>query len=143
MHAGGRKNLISIVWCLGNDFLCILPTLEGWVYRVSYTWASMGYTSHMGHSHIYTLTPPAVWTTGAAVYKTGQQRKTHTQGPPQPQLATGYVEAGPELREGRGRKTLGEDVSELGGGRYMENPNIANSHRSRTKCKSISTCFVR
>jgi hypothetical protein len=30
--------------------------------------------------------------------------------------------------EGRGRKTLGEDVSELGGGRYMENPNISNSH---------------
>jgi hypothetical protein len=41
---------------LGNDFLCIFPTLEGWVYRVSYTWASMGYTGHMGHSHIYTLT---------------------------------------------------------------------------------------
>jgi hypothetical protein len=89
-------------------------------------WAVQG---HMGHSHIYTLTPPAVWTTGAAVYKTGQQRKKpHTQPPLQPQLATGDVEAGPELREGRGRKTLGEDVSELGGGRYMENPNISNSH---------------
>jgi hypothetical protein len=83
----------------------------------------------MGHSHIYTLTPPAVWTTGAAVYKTVQQRKKLIhKGPPQPQLATGYVEAGPELREGGGRKTLGEDVSKLGGGRYMENPNIANSH---------------
>jgi hypothetical protein len=35
-------------------------------------WAVQG---HMGHSHIYTLTPPAVWTTGATVYKTGQQRK--------------------------------------------------------------------
>jgi hypothetical protein len=45
-----------LIPCLGNDFLCILPTLEGWVYRVSYTWASMGYTGHMGHSHIYTLT---------------------------------------------------------------------------------------
>jgi hypothetical protein len=83
----------------------------------------------MGHSHIYTLTPPTVWTTGAAVYKTDQQRKKLThKAPPQPQLATGYVEAGPELREGRGRKTLGEDVSELGGGRYMENPNISDSH---------------
>jgi hypothetical protein len=63
------------------------------------------------------------------VYKTGQQRKKliHKRAP-QPQLATGYVEAGPELREGRGRKVLGEDVSELGGGQYMENPNIANSH---------------
>jgi hypothetical protein len=36
--------------------MCILPTLEGWVYRVSYTWASMGYTGHMGHSHIYAYT---------------------------------------------------------------------------------------
>jgi hypothetical protein len=80
-------------------------------------------------THTYTLTPPAVWTTGVAVYKTGQQRKKVThKAPPQPQLATGYVEAGPELREGRGRKALGEDVSELGGGRYMENPNISNSH---------------
>jgi hypothetical protein len=72
------------------------------------------YTGHMGHSHIYTLTPPplAVWTTGAAVYKTGQQRKKLTHKvPPQPQLDTGYVEAGSELQEGRGRKTLGEDVS--------------------------------
>jgi hypothetical protein len=70
--------------------------------------------SHMGHSHIYTLTP-AVWTTGAAVYKTGQQKKKfrHKPPPPLPQVANGYAEAGPELREGRGRKTLGEDVSEL------------------------------
>jgi hypothetical protein len=36
------------------------------------------YTGHMGHSHIYTLTPPTVWTTNAAVYKTGQQRKKLT-----------------------------------------------------------------
>jgi hypothetical protein len=38
-------------------------------------WAVQGY---MGHSYIYTLTPPAVWTIGAAVYKTGQQRKKLT-----------------------------------------------------------------
>jgi hypothetical protein len=104
----------------------------------------MGCTQAMGHSHIYTNTP-AVWTTDAAVYKTGQQRKkeTHTHGPPQPQLATGYVEAGPELREGPGRKTLGEDVSKLGGGRDMENRTSPIATWSRTKCKSISTCFAR
>ena len=42
-------------------------------------------------------------------------------------LHTGYVEAGVKLRESRGGKTLGEDVSKLGGGRDMENPNIADS----------------
>ena len=55
--------------------------------------------------------------------------RKYTQGkypPPQPQLATGYVEAGAELREGRGMKALGEDVGKLGGGRDMENPNIAD-----------------
>jgi hypothetical protein len=36
------------------------------------------YGGHMGHSHIYTLTPSAVWTTDAAVYKTIQQRKKLT-----------------------------------------------------------------
>ena len=46
--------------------------------------------------------------------------------PAQPQLATGYVEAGAKLRESRRGKTLGEDVSKLGGGRDMENPNIAD-----------------
>ena len=46
--------------------------------------------------------------------------------PPQPQLATGYVEAGAKLREGRGGQSLGEDVSKLGGGRDMEYPNIAD-----------------
>jgi hypothetical protein len=98
----------------------------------------------MGHSHIYTLTPPAVWATSAAVYKTGQQRKKLIhKSPPQPQLATGYVEAGPELREGRGRKALGEDVSELGGGGTWRTRTSPIATRSRTKCKSISTCFVR
>jgi hypothetical protein len=50
--------------------------------------------------------PPAVWTTGAAVFKTGQEESTNSvqraNTPPQPQLATGYVEAGSKLREGRG-----------------------------------------
>ena len=46
--------------------------------------------------------------------------------PPQPQLATGYVEAGSKLREGRGGQPLGEDVSKLGGSRDMEYPNITD-----------------
>jgi hypothetical protein len=46
--------------------------------------------------------------------------------PPQPQLATSYVEAGSKLREGRGGQPLGEDVSKLGGSRDMEDPNIAD-----------------
>ena len=48
--------------------------------------------------------------------------------PTQTQLATGDVEAGAELGEGRGREALGEDVSELGGGRDIEDPNIADSN---------------
>ena len=44
--------------------------------------------------------------------------------PLQPQLATGYVEAGSKLREGRGGQSLGE--SKLGGSRDMEYPNIAD-----------------
>ena len=46
--------------------------------------------------------------------------------PPQPQLATCYVEAGAKLREGRGGWSFGEDVSKLGGSRDMEYPNIAD-----------------
>ena len=46
--------------------------------------------------------------------------------PLQPQLATGYVEAGAKLQERRGGKTLGEDVGKLGGSRDMEYPNIAD-----------------
>jgi len=55
-------------------------------------------------------------------------KRKYTQGkyPPQPQLATGYVEAGAKLREGRGGQSLGEDVSKLGGSRDMEYPNIAD-----------------
>jgi hypothetical protein len=113
--------------------LSISPTLEGWVYRVSYTWASIGlYTGHKGHSDIYTLTAPppphSLDYRRSGVQDWPTKKETHTQGPPQPQVTTGYVETGPELREGRGRKTLGEDVSELEGDRYMENPNISDSH---------------
>ena len=55
-------------------------------------------------------------------------KKAHTgQTPPQPQLATCYVEAGEKFRESRGGETHGEDVSKLGGGRDMEDPNIGDS----------------
>ena len=80
-----------------------------------YTWA-----------HIYTNTPPAVWTTDAAVFKTGQEERTKGKYPLQAQLATGYVEAGAKLWEGRGWQSLGEDVSKLGVSRDMEYPNIAD-----------------
>jgi hypothetical protein len=41
-------------------------------------------------------------------------------------LATADVEAGPELGEGRGGETIAEDISKLGGGRDVENPNGAD-----------------
>ena len=63
--------------------------------------------------------------------------------PPQPQLATGYVEAGVKLREGRGGQSFGEDVSKLGGSWDMEYPNIADGDYVAHVCRSISTCFVR
>ena len=60
---------------------------------------------------------------------TRREYKESTKGkyPLQPQLATGYVEAGSKLREGRRGQPLGEDVSKLGGSRDMEYPNIADS----------------
>ena len=64
------------------------------------------------------------------MFKTGQEESTNrvqrANTPPQPQLATGYVEVGAKLREGRGGQSLGEDVSKLGGSRDMEYPNIAD-----------------
>ena len=56
-----------------------------------------------------------------------KEKRYNTRAPPQTQLATGDVEAGTELGEGRGRETLGEDVGELGGDRDVEDPNIADS----------------
>jgi hypothetical protein len=76
--------------------------------------------------------PPAVWTTAAAEFKTGQERKQvsaqHTQDPPQPQLATGDVEAGAKLGEGRGREAFGEDVRKLWGGRDVKYSDVADGH---------------
>ena len=99
-----------------------------------YTWA-----------HIYTNTPPQselpaqrclrldnekANTPPAAVFNTGQEESTNRvqkgKYPPQPQLATGYVETGAKLREDRVGQSLGEDVSKLGGSRDMEYPNIAD-----------------
>jgi hypothetical protein len=44
------------------------------------------------------------------------------------QLATGDVEARAKLGEGQGREALGEDVSELGGGRYVKDPHLADGN---------------
>ena len=84
------------------------------------------------------LNTPAIWATDTYTNtprslnyrRSGVQdwttKKAHTRIPPQPQLATCYIEAGAKLRESRGGETLGEDVGKLGGGRDMEYPNIAD-----------------
>ena len=105
----------------------------------SYIWASI----HMGS--IYTNTPPQSELPAQRCSRL-DNKKANT--PPQseqptqrysrldkmrvqrantrPPLATGYVEAGSKLREGRGGQSLGEDVSKLEGSRDMEYPNIAD-----------------
>ena len=45
---------------------------------------------------------------------------------PQAQLATGDIETGAKLGEGRGQEALREDVSKLRGGQDMEDPNIVD-----------------
>jgi hypothetical protein len=83
----------------------------------------------MGLLILILLTPPAIWTTVAAESNrldTKTRKEVQHTNPPQTQLATGDVEARAELGEGRGRKTLGEDVGELGGGRDVEDANIAD-----------------
>ena len=86
-------------------------------------------------AYIYTNTPPqsklpAQQCSRLDNWRSGVQDWTRREYkgliPPQPQLATGYVEAGSKLREGRGGQSLGEDVSKLGGSRDMEYPNIAD-----------------
>jgi hypothetical protein len=37
----------------GNNLVSIPPTVEGWVYRVSYTWPSMGCTEAIWATHTY------------------------------------------------------------------------------------------
>jgi len=82
-----------------------LMGLTTWANTQTYTWAN---------TQTYTQSElPA-----PRSLQTGHEKKNNTQhtSPPQTQLATGDVEAGAELGEGRGRETLGEDVGELGGG---------------------------
>jgi len=81
------------------------------------TWACITHTPTPPCSLNYRRSGVADWT----------RKESHTRAPPQTQLATSDVEAGAELGEGRGREALGEDVGELGGGRDMEDPNIADS----------------
>src|SRR6185312_3076729 len=73
-------------------------------------------------------TPPQSEQPGQRCSRLDKKRvqRANTPHPPQPQLATGYVEVGAKLREGRGGQPLGEDVSKLGGSRDMEYPNIAD-----------------
>jgi hypothetical protein len=104
------------------------------LYGPLYTWAQ--YTPTPPRSLNYRRSGVQDWATRkltppAAVFKTGQEESTNrvqraNTPPPQPQLATGYVEAGSKLQEGQGGQPLGEDVSKLGGSRDMEDPNIAN-----------------
>jgi hypothetical protein len=73
-----------------------------------------------------TLTPPrSLDVRRSGVHRLDSKRRStsHNRIPPQTQLATTDVEAGAKLGEGRGRKTLGEDVGKLGGGRDVEDPN--------------------
>jgi hypothetical protein len=78
---------------------------------------------HMGLT-IYSNTPRSLNFRRNGVYRLDSKRSTsHNRSPPQTQLATTNVEAGAKLGEGRGRKTLGEDVGKLGGGRDVEDPN--------------------
>jgi len=86
----------------------------------------------VGHkaTHTYTNSPPPPQSELPAqrCSRLDNKESTHRANTPlQPQLATCYVEAGAKLRESRGGETLGEDVSKLGGGRDMEDPNIADS----------------
>jgi hypothetical protein len=81
-----------------------------------------------GPNHIYSNTPRSLNIRRSGVYRLEPKRRStsHTRIPPQTQLATTDVEAGAKLDEGRGRKTLGEDVGKLGGGRDVEDPNITD-----------------
>ena len=80
-----------------------------------YTWA-----------HIYTNTPRSLNYRCSGVQDWTRRKYKGQISPPQPQLAGCYVEAGAKLRENRGGETLGEDVGKLGGGRDMEDSNIAD-----------------
>jgi hypothetical protein len=68
----------------------------------------------MGLILLYSNTPPQSELPAqrsSRLYK--KEERTHMS-PPQTQLATGDVEAGAKLGEGRGREAFGEDFGELG-----------------------------
>jgi len=82
----------------------------------------------MGLTHIHQY-PPQSELPAQRSSRLENKKSTHRDDtPPQPQLATCYVEAGAKLRESRGGETLGEGVGKLRGGRDMEDPNIADSN---------------
>jgi len=82
----------------------------------------------MGLLLIYSSTPSQSELPAQRSYRLDiMKRSTHTS-PPQTQLATGDVEAGAEVGEGRRREALGEDVGELGGGRYVKDPHLADGN---------------
>ena len=85
----------------------------------------LSYMGFMGLIHTYSNTLPQSEPLAQRSYRLDAKRSTHTS-PPQTQLATGDVEVGAKLGEGRGREALGEDVGKLGGGRDVEDPNIAD-----------------
>ena len=107
--------------------LVLLQTLEGWVYKDPIHGPLYG-PLYMGS--IYSNTPPQSEQPTQRCSRLDKMRvqveHKRANTPPQPQLATGYVEAGSKLREGRRGQPLREDVSKLGGSRDMEYPNIAD-----------------
>jgi hypothetical protein len=86
------KTIVSMLINVWGIISCVfLKPWRGWVNSVSYTWASTGCTRPYGPlTHIYNNPPPhAGWAIGAAVYKTGQERKKVTHKPPPPSPPTG------------------------------------------------------
>uniref|UniRef100_J3MVR8 Uncharacterized protein n=1 Tax=Oryza brachyantha TaxID=4533 RepID=J3MVR8_ORYBR len=80
---------------------------------------------YMGHTN----TPRSLNLPAQRSSRLDKKERTHKNTPhPQSQLAIGDVETGAKLREGRQGETHGEDVSQLGGSRDMENSNVADSN---------------
>jgi hypothetical protein len=81
----------------------------------------------MGLIYIYSNTPRSLNYRRSGV-RLNTIKRIHIRAPPQTQLATGDVEAGAEVGEGRRREALGEDVCELGGSRYVKDPHLADGN---------------
>ena len=132
IHHSSFKDIILIVNIGENNCLVLLQTLDEWVYidlymgllMGHYTWAQ--YTPTPPRSLNYRRSGVQDWTTRKLTpppqselptqrcSRLDKKRVQRANTPPQPQLATGYVEAGSKLQEGRGGQPLGEDVSKLG-----------------------------